>query len=92
MGMSALEGAHARIRGKAAIPSQGLVPWVLLPSLAPSSEEPGTSLPMEASKAFGQLPSPQPPALESSSHAGLPSSCLELIKSPLSFHFLRLQE
>ena len=71
-GMSTLEGVHTRIQGKAATTSQRLVPWVPLPDLAASPEEPRTRVPTEASKAYGQLPSLQPRAVGSSPHTRLP--------------------
>lgn len=46
--------------GESSLISQVLVPQVPWPSLAPSAEEPRPCLPMEASKASGQLPPPQP--------------------------------
>lgn len=70
--MSTLKGVHTRIQGKAATTSQRLVPWVPPPHLAANPEGPRTSVPTEASKAYGQLPSLQPPALGSSPHTRLP--------------------
>ena len=61
--------------------------WVPLPHLAPSPEEPRTSIRTEASKAYGQLllHSPLPWA------AAPTTGCLGLFMPPSSVHFLRLQ-
>lgn len=85
--MSTLEGVHTRIQGKAATTSQRLVPWVLLPHLAPSPEEPRTSIRTEASKAYGQLLLHSPLPWTAAPTTG----CLGLFMPPSSVHFLRLQ-
>lgn len=85
--MSTLEGVHTRIQGKAATTSQRLVPWLLLPHLAPSPEEPRTSIRTEASKAYGQLLLHSPLPWTAAPTTG----CLGLFMPPSSVHFLRLQ-
>ena len=84
--MSILKGVHTRIQGKAATTSQRLMPWVSLPHLAPSPEEPRTSVPTEASKAYGHLLLRRPLPWAAAPTPG----CLGLLMPPLSVHFLRL--